>query len=1717
MSRSLSGIQFGLLTDEQIRSLAVVEVTESTLHSKGGSKANSPADSRFGTCNRFSVCGTCRHSVMTCPGHPGFISMPYPLPHVAYIQYLTRTLNLFCFNCSTFLLPGIKYPSRVQTAKKKLIYAYEEAKKARMRKRCPLTCPNPECQLPQPTVYIEEPFVRLSWRDDVLESHFGPEVVGTSLMAANQPKRRKKAVGAGGANDNAVLEDDAEDKASEGQGQTKRRKTKVQEEKIERTADMSPEEARLDLDRRKGEYEFFVKRQFTNHDAYNVLRSISKTDLTILGIDGNHTHPLGMMLMSLLVPAIGTRPTVSFDEGSKRRGFHQLTRKIAEIVKQKRSLLVEAANCKIRLDDSTLSVKFPESLVTAIQQFYCTVSHYLVKDKCKVPNLKLSPYAARAHARSISVSQGLNGKHGRYRAHLMGKRVDFCLRTVVTPNPNADIDEIGIPRELAKRLTVPIRVTAYNRAGLQKLMSQGGVMQVVDERTGNMIAIGEHNKDSLALMDGWVCERFLKDNDWLVVNRQPTLHRPSVMGHRVKIHDERTLRLSDACMGPYNADCDGDEMNAHVAQTCEARSEVQELLAVSNHLIHPRANRPCIGLIQDTLDAGYFFTRDGQWFDKHEAMNLLMAIHYDRDAPDAFSLGKEEAKWTERRLPPPGKTDSAGPRWSGKQIASCAIPRINMQLKLQNRPANEVDTVLRIVDGQIVSGTLCKQSLGASNGGIIHHVCMYCGNNTAARFISDIKRLLNRFMVMVGFSIGIRDCMTDIAVQRKVDVVIDAAEKHVATIKEIAKEMPDDPIVQDLAEMQISDTLKSLLHMVGNVVRVHLDETNTFNVMANLVASKGSLFNMSQTMALVGQTFVNGKRPQATGSNRILPSAPLPGQAPLSIRDELRMHGFIRRPYKSGLSMQDAFINNAGGREGLVDTAAKTSRTGYIQRRIVKAMESHCIAHDGSVRDAFQKQFQRFFGNDGLDPMKTLKVTLDYLMLNNAKLRERCVSSMLPPLSASREWVALRGIRDECRDGKITVFQPNLSQNTSVYIPFNVTVLLEKQRPNAGPMPAKNLVRAVKMVDSLCKTIDSEVPSQHTIAHIREQLASQKMVDRKLSIGAVEAICSDLLQMHRAARMQPGEGVGALTATSTGEPATQMTLNTFHTAGSANRGMTHGVPRLKEIIGASRNLSTPIMTLPLKKGLPNPKQAAEVLARGLPYTMLRNVTLDTATIYEPDILATHIEADRALIAQHAPFLDYIQGRCCNWVIRIVLCKTRAGARSLEPRSIADLIQDELGDSVLVIASRVDCDEWVVRVYFVDVEETVDQALKKSMATGTTRTATKRASQRVSLTRKRRKFADFSGFESGQDKDPVLPVPLHRIDPHVGRTVHRPRDVVEWMMIRNSQQELNNICVCGMKDISDASVRICDCSDINADTGAVTITEEYVVDVMGSNLTEASMLEAVDQRRISSNDVMAVFETLGITAASQVLFQELKACLGACSRVDDRLISLVTSVMCHNGFVMPISRHGLNRLREHGILAKVCFEETLEQLFEAGSSGLFDPLLGVSENVMVGRKAKIGSNLSRMMVDTDTGERVKCVGNSTASAGPDTRVLTSVVTESACDEFEEIADDDVPDPDRVDRLLMTKNVQAEHILSAPTAAGGEYTSTGLYQQHFFHRPGFQGGLPTGGTQVVGFPPIPEVDETVLPFRPSSPSLFAEEEDLEKVAEEPFKPSSPDLSA
>lgn len=583
----------------------------------------------------------------------------------------------------------------------------------------------------------------------------------------------------------------------------------------------------------------------------------------------------------------------------------------------------------------------------------------------------------------------------------------------------------------------------------------------------------------------------------------------------------------------------------------------------------------------------------------------------------------------------------------------------------------------------------------------------------------------------------------------------------------------------------------------------------------------------------------------------------------------------------------------------------------------------------------------------------------------------------------------------------------------------------------------------------------------------------------------------------------------------------------FHQAGTAKAGMTDGVPRMKELTNASKKMSTPWITAPLVGNLG--REAAELLARSLPHTLLRNI-LNTGTrvLYEPVCTATAVPADAALIAQHRPFLQHVHARTHAWVIRFELDRTLAGARSLEPRGVADCLQTELGGGALVLASRANDPVWVIRVYLLDTDSVVTTATRDSLQSGSTRTGRKRASQRASLSaHKRRKFADFSlGLNSNgepladhvtDDGTPEVGVPLHCIDAAVGRRRHTARQAVEQLLARNTMQALMRLRVCGLERVQAAQARQQVETVFHPHTGAAEQRMRWVVDVQGTDVEAVSLLTLVDRPNVVTNNVMAVAKLHGVDAAANVMYHELVACLASSgSRVDDRLIRLLVDIATHNGFVMPINRFGLNRLLEHGVLAKITFEEVIDVLTEAAAFGLRDELRGVSEKIMLGRKPTQGTGFVKLYADGPDGRRLPVPdrfgggGGARVRDADEVNVVVSVVPEG---------DEDRPEAADHGRgagaaamweaqlsQALTSSGGAREQVQAATAAtletmGSQVSHDLYYGSHYYYQP-------------------PLVQEAIAedgphPFRPPSPTLLMDVGHDEVVGGVPraFCPLSP----
>jgi DNA-directed RNA polymerase subunit A' len=456
---------------------------------------------------------------------------------------------------------------------------------------------------------------------------------------------------------------------------------------------------------------------------------------------------------------------------------------------------------------------------------------------------------------------------------------------------------------------------------------------------------------------GWTVERQLRDGDVVLFNRQPSLHRMSIMAHRVKVMEGRTFRLNPAVCPPYNADFDGDEMNMHVPQTEEARAEATILLSVHENILSPRFGGPIIGGIHDHVSGIFMLTHDIRWFTKEEALYLLRYSGVEH-------------------MPTPGKVENGTEYWSNKQVFSQILPEsLNMVFKASScqncdtckKELCERDAYVRIFDGKLEAGTIDKKAIGAFDGQIVNRVIRQQGMRRAADFIDDLTKLSIRAIMFDGFSFGIDDEDLSKTEYGQIDDVLKTAALDVTRRIKIYEDGQLEPMpgrtVEETLEMQIMQVLGKARDQTGQIAGRHLGLGNSAVVMA-VSGARGSMLNLTQMAGCIGQQSVRGERIVRGYDDRTLPHFRKGDRGSDA-------HGFIQHSYKGGLNPTEFFFHAIGGREGLVDTAVRTSQSGYLQRRMINALQDLKVAYDGTVRSTGGKIIQFQYGEDNTDPTKS--------------------------------------------------------------------------------------------------------------------------------------------------------------------------------------------------------------------------------------------------------------------------------------------------------------------------------------------------------------------------------------------------------------------------------------------------------------------------------------------------------------------------------------------------------------------------------------------------------------------------------------------------------------------------------------------------------------------------------------------------------------------------
>uniref|UniRef100_A0A6C0HRK2 DNA-directed RNA polymerase n=1 Tax=viral metagenome TaxID=1070528 RepID=A0A6C0HRK2_9ZZZZ len=1400
-SSRIIGIQFSIMSPEEIRNGSVVEITTKETYMNNKPVPRGIFDPRMGVGEPGAICPTDGLDYMQTPGYFGHLELARPVFYIQFLNTVLKIMRCVCFKCSKILINKEKYKQALEmTNEHRWKYVFAIASKV---KRCGE------------------------------DTHDG--------CGCLQGKIKK---------------DDVAKVTMEWVDTNKENKEPI-------TLRLTPE--------------MVIK----------IFKRISDEDVYFMGFSPVWSRPEWMICQVMAVPPPTIRPSVKMDH--QQRSEDDLSHILIMIIKT----------------NKILQEKIASNSQPNIIEDWCSVLQYYVSTQIdnKIPGYF---HAAQRSGRPLkSIKDRLNGKSGRMRSNLMAKRVDFSARSVITADPNISIRELGIPLKIAKNITKPIVVNKLNRQFLKKLVLNGPDVypgaKIWEKKNGESITLRYIDRTSIDLEDGDIIHRHMLDGDPVLFNRQPSLHRMSMMAHIAKIMKKGdTFRLNVADTKPYNADFDGDEMNLHAPQNVVCDAELKMLAAVAQQIISPSSNSPIIGIYQDSMVGSYLFTSPNMEFSRSTAMNLLM------------NFNKVNIEFLEKDV------------ITSNEILSQILPPISLKLK----GASEIS----VLNGSYLHGQLDKGALNGSKG-FINRICNDFGNMAASNFIDDLQNVVTSFLKINGFSVGINDLVTNLETRTKIsDVIIEKNTSVNLLIEElqlsIFKNTTGKPNLE-VFETKVNNILNQSTAETSKIAIDSLSKDNRFVIMFK-AGSKGTELNISQMIACVGQQNVNGKRIPYGFEERTLPQF-------TKFDDTAKARGFVESSYINGLSPSELFFHAMGGRVGLIDTAVKTSTTGYIQRRLIKGLEDLVVNYDMSVRSNKHKIVQFLYGDDGIDPMRVENQTLELLEMNVESIYshfsfpndEPFLKDLFTPSTYKK--YREENTKDLERDIATKMIQwrnmimKNIIEYKSekivrspvafVHIINNISGQQGLNRSSVVDITPKEVFEICEKTLSTLGKMHYNSPTELFIVLFHFFLSPKELLfNRRFNRKSIVLLMEMIIMQYKRAIVAPGEMVGLVSAQSIGEPITQMTLNTFHFAGvSSKSNVTRGVPRLEEILTLSAEPKNPLLTVFLNPEDETNKDTATKIMHMIEYTILSDVVKSSSICFDPyDNADTVIVDDVVLLEQFKTFSALLEscGAVCQeedtskWVIRMVM----DSEIMLEKNITMDDINFTLAniDGISCIFSDYNSDNLIFRI-------------------------------RLENPKKKKASLDQTD---------------------------------DIFLLKNFQQNLlKNVILRGVKGIKQVLLRKIKDNMVLIDT-KYSQKEIWVIDGVGNNLLDVLGLEFIDKTRTTTNNIITIFELFGIEAARQAIYNELSEVIefdGA--YINYHHLSILIDRMTHNYKLVSIFRHGINN-DNIGPIAKASFEETPEIFLRAAKHGELDTMRGVSANVMCGQEGLFGTNAFQLLIDME---------------------------------------------------------------------------------------------------------------------------------------------------
>lgn len=1442
--KRIAQVQFGLLDSDEVQRLSEFQVCSRELFKMPLRKPapNGCLDPRLGISDKAAFCETCKQKIVDCAGHFGFIKLELPVFHIGYFKHTLTILQCVCKTCANVMLPvnmKLKFLKKLRSPKVDALGKLGEFKRVVERCKKVTKCPRPDCGARNGTV---------------------KKVAGSTTLKLMHDGYKGK-----GCED--VMNEMRED----------------MEVAIAHNKDLDQHlnKAQEDLSPLK---------------VFDLFRRITDEDCELLWMNASVGRPENLLIQNLLVPPVSIRPSVAMDVGGGSTE-DDITVKLQEIIDINNSLknaLNGGANLKNIMENW-------DFLQTEVAQYM----------NGEMPGL---PKPIGANSRPMrGLCQRLKGKSGRFRGNLSGKRVDFSARTVISPDPNLRVDQVGVPEHVAKIMTYPEKVNQYNLDKLRALVQNGPdkhpganiIRPGGNEGYTKKLAFGDREKMALDLKIGDIVERHMEDGDIVLFNRQPSLHKMSIMAHRAKVMPWRTFRFNECVCSPYNADFDGDEMNMHLPQTEEARAEASELMAVVNNLVTPRNGEPLVAATQDFLTASYLITQTDIFFDRE---TFCEVVSYLGDAGEHITI-------------PMPTIIKPVELWTGKQVMSLLVRPshsskvlVNFEMREKNYSTDlhfcRNDGYVHFRNSELLSGTLAKRTLGdGSKTGLFYTLIREHSPAEAARCMNRLAKLCARYLGgHRGFSIGIDDVTPSAHLsQLKADLLkkgYTGANKAISDYKAGQLDLKAGCDALQSLESDLNGLLGEIRRTAGDVAMKELPWVNSPRIMADC-GSKGSPLNISQMIACVGQQSVGGKRIENGFVSRTLPHFAANSLFPAA-------KGFVANSFYSGLTATEFFFHTMGGREGLVDTAVKTAETGYMARRLMKALEDLSMQYDRTVRNSEQSVVQFVYGDDGLNPLMmetSIKVSVPQStdkvevarpvefkkLLYHIMATQPCPDE--PSLSPSEivEWA--HAARQEAKGPG-----GELAKDSEPFWQEVITFFTKVADDRA------KLARALQLDSDYLTEDDRHVGTAHWHEQLGlwssesytewREMASEMGTHQEKEVAALvlnnmsrltgsqmKSMLECTLTKYAKALVEPGEAVGAIGAQSISEPGTQMTLKTFHFAGVASMNVTLGVPRLKEIINASKIISTPIITAKLVQS--NSKASARIVKAKVEKTTLGQVSLYIKEVYANDRCYIAIRLD--LSAIHKLHLEIDQHTVRHSILKGVFGETRPPVL----RALKD--------------SNVQCSGKRIDKIIVTPPDPKPNS----------------------------KYKGDHGFRSKS-----------------------------YFVMQALKKVLPEIIVQGIPSVSRAVISCIETKEASGESGS-----QYHLLVEGMGLAAVMGSAGIDGTHTLSNHIVEVERTLGVEAARTQITEEISYIMTSYGiSVDRRHLHLLSDVMSFKGEILGITRFGVSKMRE-SVLMLASFEKTTDHLFDAAMHGRHDAIVGVSECIIMGIPIPLGTGLFKLLSAT----------------------------------------------------------------------------------------------------------------------------------------------------